>query len=102
MVDVGQQRTRFVRSALASKGIVGAAQDDVAHKLQKANVASVELLKELSTAELEKAGISVGAARAIHDALWQMHHDEDAEKIDKQLKLRRENSTKREMKQKRL
>jgi len=91
---------KFIRSALASKGISGA--DETATKLKSANIESFEMLKSLSMTDWEKSGVSVGAARAIQDALWQMKHDEEAEKLEKHLSLRRENSTKAAMKQKRL
>lgn len=63
---------------------------------------SVELLKSLSMLDWEKTGVSVGAARALQDSLWQLKHDSDQAKVDKTLKLRREASSRQDSKQKRL
>lgn len=46
--------------------------------------------------------MSVGAARAIQDALWQSKYEQSLEKVERQLNLRRESSTRAISKQKRL
>lgn len=81
---------------------MGSASDEVSAKLRKANIVSLDLLRSLSMHDWEATGVSVGAARAIQDALWQLRHDTETEQVEKTLKLHRENSSKLAAKQKRL
>jgi hypothetical protein len=93
---------RFISSALETKGITGEAASEVLKKLNAAQIVSIDLLKNLSHFDWEKTGVSVGAARAVQDALWAMKHDANEAKVEKTLKLRRESSSRTDMKQKRL
>jgi hypothetical protein len=89
---------KFVNEALELKGIKGKAAQDEVTKLKAAQIVSMDLLKGMNMHEWEKSGVSIGAARAVQDSLWQSKQNEAMAKVS----LRRENSTKQELKQRRL
>jgi CRISPR/Cas system type I-B associated protein Csh2 (Cas7 group RAMP superfamily) len=89
---------KFVTESLEKNNIKGAAAQAEVDKLKKNQVVTMDLLRGLNMHDWEKTGISVGAARAIQDSLWQVRQNEVMAKVT----LRRENSTRQEIKQRRL
>ena len=89
---------KFVAESLELKGIKGKSAADEIAKLKANQIVSMDMLKSLSMHDWEKSGVSFGAARAIQDAMWNAKQNEAMSKIN----LRRENSTKQELKQRRL
>ena len=96
--DVG----KFIADVLATKKFSKQDIDNEVSKFQKANVKTMDLLRKLNMHDYEQTGVSVGAARAIQDALWELKHEEVVKKTETKMKLRRENSSKQESRQKRL
>jgi hypothetical protein len=98
----GQDINKFIADVLSAKKFNKQDIDAEVEKFQKANIKSMELLRKLNMHDYEQATISVGAARAIQDALWELKHEEVLQKTESKMKLRRENSSKQEARQKRL
>jgi len=97
-----QDVKKFIADVLTSKMFSKADIDAELGKLEKANVKSMELLRKLNMHDYEQAAVSVGAARAIQDALWELKHEEQLKTAETKLKLRRENSSRLEARQKRM
>jgi len=89
---------KFVQDSLELKGIKGKAASDEVSKLKAHQIVSMDLLKGLNMHDWEKTGVSLGAARVIQDAIWTQRQNEVLAKMS----LRRENSSKQELKQRRL
>jgi len=93
---------KFVTDVLTSKKLAKGEIDQELEKLEKANVKTMDLLRKLNMHDWDASGVSIGAARAIQDALWELKQEEMKQKAQTTMKLRRENSSKQESKQKRL
>jgi hypothetical protein len=93
---------KFISDVLTSKKFSKSDIESEVAKFDKANVKTMDLLRKLNMHDYEQTGISVGAARAIQDALWELKHEEVVKKTETKMKLRRENSSRVESKQKRL
>jgi len=93
---------KFIGDALASKKFSKQEVDAEISRLDKGNIKTMELLRNLNMRDWEQLGVTVGAARAIQDALWELRHSEVLQKTETKMKLRRENSSKQESRQKRL
>ena len=93
---------KFVSDVLTTKKFSKQDVDAEVNRLDKGNVKTMELLRKLNMHDWDQLGVSVGAARAIQDALWEIRHNEIHQKTETKMKLRRENSSKLESKQKRL
>jgi len=93
---------KFIGDVLAAKKFSKQEVDSELGRLDKGNIKTMELLRNLSMRDWENLGVTVGAARAIQDALWEQRHSELLQKTENKMKLRRENSSKQESKQKRL
>jgi len=98
----GEDVKKFIADVLATKKFSKQDIDTEVAKFEKANVKTMDLLRKLSMHDYEQTGASVGAARAIQDALWDLKHEEVVHKTEIKMKLRRENSSKQESRQKRL
>jgi hypothetical protein len=93
---------RFVADVLTSKKFAKQDIESELARLEKGNVKTMDLLRKLNIHDWDQLGVSVGAARAISDALFELKHNEMLQKTEMKMKLRRENSSKQESRQKRL
>jgi len=93
---------KFISDALTTKKFSKEEISAELERLDKGNIKTMELLRNLNMRDWENLGITVGAARAIQDALWELRHAEVLQKTETKMKLRRENSSKQESRQKRL
>jgi len=88
----------MVNEALAKAGIQGKVAAEELSKLKANQIVSLDLLKGMNHHDWEKSGVTIGAARAIQDGLWQAKQQDALKKLN----LRREHSTKVESAHKRL
>ena len=123
VVAVVAQRRRLSQSALLSARHASGASSEIASfvtdvlrekklasneikkelsRLEDANIKTMDLLQKLKMADWDALGVSVGAARSIQEALWEMRQNEAKVKTETNLSLRRENSRKQMNRQKRL
>ena len=93
---------KFVSDVLTSKKVAKEDIEAEVAKLEKGNVKTMDLLRKLNIHDWDNLGVSVGAARAISDALFELKHNEILQKTQLKMRLRRENSSKTEARQKRL
>ena len=93
---------KFVSDVLTSKKFAKEDIEAEVAKLEKGNVKTMDLLRKLNIHDWDNLGVSVGAARAISDALFELKHNEILQKTQLKMRLRRENSSKTEARQKRL
>jgi hypothetical protein len=63
---------KFVNDVLISKGFEKSTAAEEVAKLEKANIKTLDLLRKLNMADWEATHVSVGAARAVQDMLWQV------------------------------
>ena len=93
---------KFVSDVLTSKKFAKEDIEAEVAKLEKGNVKTMDLLRKLNIHDWDNLGVSVGAARAISDALFELKHNEILQKTQMKMRLRRENSSKTEARPKRL
>ena len=99
---VPQDLQKFIGDALLSKKFSKEEIQAELDRLEKGNIKTMDLLRNLNMRDWEHLGVTVGAARAIQDALWEVRHAEVLQQTETKMKLRRENSSKQESRQKRL
>lgn len=92
-VDASSSLTGFVSGAMGKGGLDGVT-DETLGALKNANVLNLDLLFKLTPADLHAAGVSVGPARLLQDAIQERKRQEVMALAGERAAVRRSLSTK--------